>query len=93
MYDENCLAISPSKYQDIGCSSLSFNYTCKIHDGTELESRFEALKSAPLKSIDARIQQGDATGMYEKEIESADLLYVADSERTHLGDEPVLMQF
>ncbi len=28
MYDENWLAISPSKYQEIGCSSLSFNYTC-----------------------------------------------------------------
>ncbi len=32
----------------------------------------------------------DATGMYEKEIESADLLYVADSERTRLRDERVL---
>ncbi len=28
MYDENWLAISPSKYQEIGCSSLSFDYTC-----------------------------------------------------------------
>ncbi len=35
----------------------------------------------------------DATGMYEKEIESADLLYVADSEWTRLRDERVLMHF
>ena len=28
MYDENCLAISPSKYQEIGCS-LSFNSPAK----------------------------------------------------------------
>ncbi len=37
MYDENWLAISPSKDQEIACSSLSFDYTCKIRDGTELE--------------------------------------------------------
>ncbi len=46
--------------------------------------------------MDARLQQGkytDATGMYEKEIESADLLYVADSERTRLWDERVLTHF
>ncbi len=35
----------------------------------------------------------DDTGMYEEEIESADLLYVADSERTRLQDECVLMHF
>ncbi len=35
----------------------------------------------------------DAMGMYEKEIESADLLYVADSERTRLRDERVLTHF
>ncbi len=33
----NWPAISPSKYQEIRCSSLSFDYTCKICDGTELE--------------------------------------------------------
>ncbi len=37
MYDENWPEILPSKYQEIGCSSLSFDYTCKIRDGTELE--------------------------------------------------------
>ncbi len=31
--------------------------------------------------------------MYEKEIESADLLYVANSERTRLQDERVLTHF
>ncbi len=31
IYDENC------KYQEIACSSLSFDYNCKIRDGTELE--------------------------------------------------------
>ncbi len=35
----------------------------------------------------------DATGMYEKEIESANLLYVADSEQTRLRDERVLTHF
>ncbi len=35
----------------------------------------------------------DTTGMYEKEIESADLLYVADSERTRLQNERVLTHF
>ncbi len=35
----------------------------------------------------------DATGIYEKEIESADLLYLADSERTRLRDERVLTHF
>ncbi len=125
----NWLAISASKYQEIGCSSLSFDYTCKICDGTELEklqrqrlfivqnrcqskedavfwqtlkssrrspesrpacftpeklsvrgwdiiaafinwtSSFEALKkklfkSAPLKSIDAKLQQGNALWHY-----------------------------
>ncbi len=34
----------------------------------------------------------DATGLYEKEIDSADLLYVADSELT-LRDECVLRHF
>ncbi len=43
--------------------------------------------------MDARLQHCDATGMYEKEIESADLLYVADSERTRLRDERVLTHF
>ncbi len=32
-------------------------------------------------------------GMYEKEIESADLLYVADSEQTSLRDERALTHF
>ncbi len=35
----------------------------------------------------------DTTGMYEKEIESADLLYVADSEQTHLQNERVQTHF
>ncbi len=35
----------------------------------------------------------DTTGMYEKEIESDDLLYVADSERIRLRDERVLTHF
>ena len=38
MYDENWIAISPSKYQEIGCNSLSSDYTYKIRDGTELDS-------------------------------------------------------
>ncbi len=35
----------------------------------------------------------DATGMYKKEIESVDLLYVADSEQTCIRDERVLTHF
>ncbi len=83
---------------DEGCSSLSFDYTCKIRDGTELEMETQSdtrhnlkttptpdpqpslcialFKAAPLKSMDAGLQQSNAlyaTGMNEKEIESADL--------------------
>ncbi len=37
---------------DEGCSSLSFDYTCKIHDGTELEMETQSdtrhnLKTTP----------------------------------------------
>ncbi len=35
----------------------------------------------------------DTMGMYEKEIESADLLYVADSEQTRFRDERVRTHF
>ena len=35
----------------------------------------------------------EPTRMYEKEIESVDLLHVADSERTRLRDERVLTHF
>ncbi len=53
-------------------------------------SSFKALKK-PLGFN--REMHCDATGMYEKEIQSADLLYVADSERTCLRDERVLTRF
>ncbi len=46
--------------------------------------------------MDARLEQGNAlyaTAMCEKEIESADLLYVADSEPTRVRDERFLMLF
>ncbi len=145
MFDGNWLAILPSKYQEIGCSSLSFDYTCKIRDGTELEylqlsrwslsthppiitqkpgvqassllhsppeklsvrgrditaafiqwpSSFEALKkTVQISPIDFnREMHRDTTGMYEKQIESADLLYVADSEQTRLRNERVRTHF
>ncbi len=140
MYDENWLAISPSKYQEIGCSSLSFDYTsamglssnsfsvsdfystkslsikrrCSLStdppiitqdarspgqptppfipetlsvrgrdiiaalSNDHLVSKHwkKLFKAAPLKSMDAGLQQSNAlyaTGMNEKEIESADL--------------------
>ncbi len=58
---------------------MSFDFTCKICDGTE--------------HWENREMHCDATGMYEKEIESADLIFVADSERTCLRDEHVLTNF
>ena len=51
MYVENLLAISPSKYQEIGCSSLSFDYTCKIRwDWAQIASAtFYSTKSLSIK--------------------------------------------
>jgi len=48
-------------------------------------------KAASLKSMDVGLQQGNA--LYDKEIKSADLPFVADSERILLRGEVVLMHF